>query len=92
MKKSVWKIICITACMLFLVLTTLLIASLTTRIAGARPSGGMGIIGGADIPTFELLLQALIDSPGFYVWLAVLAVAIISAIGWGKAKNKEERA
>ena len=92
MKKPVWKIICITACVLFLVLTTLLIASLTTLIAGARPSGGMGIIGGADIPTFELLLQVLIDSPAFYVWLAVLAVAIISAISWGKAKNKEERA
>jgi hypothetical protein len=88
MKKPVWKIICITACMLFLVLTTLLIASLTTLIAGARPSGGMGIIGGADIPTFELLLHTLIESPAFYVWLAVLSVAIFSAIGWIKATKQ----
>jgi hypothetical protein len=45
--------------------------------------GDIGIIGGADLPTFCFLLQKIVHhSPITYIWLGTLLTVVISLIGW----------
>lgn len=72
MRRSVLKVICIISGILFVVLSISAVVSVVQVLAAAGDAGGTGIIGGADAPTLEYILQTAAKSPAFYAAIAFL--------------------
>ena len=81
MIKTIWKAIFFVTLTVFAVLTALLIALICTNLTQIHPAD-IGIIGGADLPTYLFLGRMLLRHPVFYIWFALLLTVVISLIGW----------
>ena len=79
MKKTGWIVGCAVGVFAMILSVVLTICSVNSRI-----NEGMGIIGGADWPTFVFYFETQ------YMWLAIfgLAVVAISAIGFLLTRKK----
>jgi Na+-transporting methylmalonyl-CoA/oxaloacetate decarboxylase beta subunit len=82
MNRTIWKTVFFIVLTIFALLSALLIAFVFFLLTMDHP-GDIGIIGGADLPTFYFLLQKIVyHSPITYIWLGTLLTVVISLIGW----------
>lgn len=90
MNKTIWKAVFFITLTIFAVLTVLLIAfihALFTQTPSVETGAAIGIIGGADLPTYRFPLRKILQGPIFNIWLSSLLTVIISLIGWLTAKK-----
>ncbi len=84
MSRKILMTICIVSCILFVIFVALTILSVTAELE--RINQNSGIIGGADAPTVQFLVQ---KSPWFDA--AILAVLAFAATGLTLIFSKKKR-
>lgn len=87
MIKTIWKAIFFVTLTVLTVLTALLIVLICTHLTQIRLAD-VGIIGGADLPTYLFLWRMLLRHPVFYIWFTLLLTVVISLIGWITSKKR----